>query len=62
MTSMEDNESLEKWAVSAHRSDRLETGEFCPRQPYLELYVPKDAKSVQRIVIQTVSHDQGMQL
>lgn len=41
------------------RSERLEVGEFCPRQPYLEAQVPEDAKSVLRLTVVTVSHDQG---
>ncbi|KAI1458585.1 heterokaryon incompatibility protein-domain-containing protein [Annulohypoxylon moriforme] len=41
------------------RSDRLEVGECCPRQPYVELQVPERTSSVTRVAITTVSHDQG---
>ncbi|KAJ4393649.1 hypothetical protein N0V93_002863 [Gnomoniopsis smithogilvyi] len=47
------------WSAHVERSDKLEVGEFCPRQPYLELQVPQDAQTVRRLSVVTISHDQG---
>lgn len=47
------------WHVTARRDDHIDVGELCPRQPYLELQVPATARRVRRVVITTVSHDQG---
>ncbi|KAK3935455.1 heterokaryon incompatibility protein-domain-containing protein [Diplogelasinospora grovesii] len=47
------------WTASVKRSDRIEVGEFCPRQPYVEIQVPAFVGLVRRVVITTVSHDQG---
>ncbi|CAM1506115.1 Fc.00g057560.m01.CDS01 [Cosmosporella sp. VM-42] len=48
-----------KWIASASRSDLLEVGEFCPRQPYIEVQIPATARRVTRVEITTTSHDQG---
>ncbi|KAI1086908.1 heterokaryon incompatibility protein-domain-containing protein [Rostrohypoxylon terebratum] len=52
-------EGGQRWIASVKRSDRLEVGECCPRQAYVELQIPKLASSITRVTIFTVSHDQG---
>jgi hypothetical protein len=47
------------WTASVKRSDRIEVGEFCPRQPYVEIQVPTSVGLVRRVAITTLSHDQG---
>ncbi|KAI0880910.1 heterokaryon incompatibility protein-domain-containing protein [Annulohypoxylon maeteangense] len=59
MTNLSIIEDGRRWIASAKRSDRLEVGECCPRQPYIEIQIPKLASSVTRVTISTVSHDQG---
>ncbi|ORY57846.1 heterokaryon incompatibility protein-domain-containing protein [Pseudomassariella vexata] len=56
---MSENHEGNEWTVLVSRSDEIEVGEFCPRQPYLEAVVPELATSVRRLVLTTVSHDQG---
>ncbi|KAI1207484.1 heterokaryon incompatibility protein-domain-containing protein [Annulohypoxylon truncatum] len=59
MTNLTIIEEGRRWIASVKRSDRLEVGECCPRQAYIELQVPKRTSSVTRVTISTVSHDQG---
>ncbi|KAI1371574.1 heterokaryon incompatibility protein-domain-containing protein [Hypoxylon crocopeplum] len=47
------------WLTCIKRSDRLEVGECCPRQVYVELQIPKLSRSVRKVTIYTLSHDQG---
>lgn len=53
------NQAASTWSVAVSRSARVEVGECCPRQPYVELQIPENAKSVQRVAVTTISHDQG---
>ncbi|KAH7145402.1 heterokaryon incompatibility protein-domain-containing protein [Dactylonectria estremocensis] len=53
------NQPNSTWSVAIARSARAEVGECCPRQPYVELRIPDNSKSVRRVVVTTLSHDQG---
>ncbi|KAI2464831.1 heterokaryon incompatibility protein-domain-containing protein [Annulohypoxylon bovei var. microspora] len=59
MTNLTIVENGRGWIASVKRSDRLEVGECCPRQAYVELQIPKLTGSVTRVTISTLSHDQG---
>ncbi|KAI1098463.1 heterokaryon incompatibility protein-domain-containing protein [Jackrogersella minutella] len=59
MTTLTTSEDGRGWVSSVKRSDRLEVGECCHRQAYVELEIPKLAKSVSKVTITTLSHDQG---
>ncbi|KUI56384.1 Heterokaryon incompatibility protein 6, OR allele [Cytospora mali] len=50
---------METFSVSTKRTERLERMQFCPARPYIELKIPDVSRSVDKLTVITVSHDQG---
>lgn len=42
-----------------NRSELVESCQCCPARPYLEIDVPHEMISVEKLTIVTISHDQG---
>ncbi|SPO04640.1 uncharacterized protein DNG_07325 [Cephalotrichum gorgonifer] len=51
--------SSDTWSATTRVTEPLKIIQFCPARPYAEVRVPENAKSVDRLTIITVSHDQG---
>lgn len=48
------------WSARVRSEDHLNVMQYCPARPYLELSIPFSVRSVCRVTIITVSHDQGL--
>ncbi len=41
------------------RADLIQVHDHCPERPYVELAIPRDAKSVVSVLFKATSRDQG---
>lgn len=51
-----------QWSANVKNDAPITIMQYCPARPYLEISVPSNVKSISRLTIITVSHDQGLYL